>query len=262
MEEMIKGVRTITIHDDSRTILDFADFAEAARHFDNLYANAVEDDYAEEVLFPILLAAQNEEYDYIDEEGYAVIEQDATGIFEEVEEPIEGEPLEEIFGIGKKKAKYIFAIGIPDRTSTKYNRRINYRLLRDAVKDAIHTITYDADAYSIAEWRRLSRRYPDGGSVGDQPYTNAQLASLIEVTCTEKQLADIKAKVREIDPRDIAINDHRSTTAAHGEFDPRRLISDVAILNALYWPTASGEGKWATTVEESFEADTWFEQEW
>ena len=81
----IKGVRTITVHNESneKVVLDFNTFAEAARYFDDLYANAIEDNYAEEVLFPILLAAQNEEYDYIDEDGYAVIEQDATGIFEE-----------------------------------------------------------------------------------------------------------------------------------------------------------------------------------
>jgi hypothetical protein len=80
----IKGVRTVTIHNDTneRVALDFNSFEEAAKHFDNLYANAVEENYAEEVLYPILLAAQNEEYDYIDEEGYAVIEQDATGIFD------------------------------------------------------------------------------------------------------------------------------------------------------------------------------------
>lgn len=80
----IKGVRTITIHNDTkeRVVLDFNTFEEAARHFDDLYVNAVEENYAEEVLYPILVASQNEEYDYIDEEGYAVIEQDATGIFE------------------------------------------------------------------------------------------------------------------------------------------------------------------------------------
>ena len=83
-EKAIKGVRTITVHNDTGTkvVLDFKTFEEAAKHFDDLYVNAVEDNYAEEVLFPILLAAQNEEYDYIDEDGYAVIEQDATGIFE------------------------------------------------------------------------------------------------------------------------------------------------------------------------------------
>ena len=80
----IKGVRTVTIHNDTneRVALDFNSFEEAAKHFDDLYVNAVEENYAEEVLYPILLAAQNEEYDYIDEEGYAVIEQDATGIFD------------------------------------------------------------------------------------------------------------------------------------------------------------------------------------
>ena len=80
----IKGVRTITVHNDTgeRVVLDFANFEEAAKHFDNLYANAVEENYAEEVLYPILIAAQNEEYDYIDEDSFAVIEQDATGIFE------------------------------------------------------------------------------------------------------------------------------------------------------------------------------------
>lgn len=80
----IKGVRTVTIHNDTneRVALDFNSFGEAAKHFDDLYVNAVEENYAEEVLYPILLAAQNEEYDYIDEEGYAVIEQDATGIFD------------------------------------------------------------------------------------------------------------------------------------------------------------------------------------
>ena len=80
----IKGVRTITIHSDTeeKVILEFSTFAEAAKHFENLYANAVEDNYAEEVLYPIMLAAQEEEYDYIDDEGYAVIEADATGIFD------------------------------------------------------------------------------------------------------------------------------------------------------------------------------------
>jgi hypothetical protein len=80
----IKGVRTITEHNDTgeRVVLNFANFEEAAKHFDNLYANAVEENYAEEVLYPILIAAQNEEYDYIDEDSFAVIEQDATGIFE------------------------------------------------------------------------------------------------------------------------------------------------------------------------------------
>lgn len=80
----IKGVRTITVHSDTeeKVILEFNTFAEAAKHFENLYANAVEDNYAEEVLYPIMLAAQEEEYDYIDDEGYAVIEADAAGIFD------------------------------------------------------------------------------------------------------------------------------------------------------------------------------------
>jgi hypothetical protein len=80
----IKGVRIITIHNETkgRVVLDFNTFEEAARHFDDLYANAVEENYAEEILYPILLAVQNEEYDYIDDDGYAVVEQDATGIFE------------------------------------------------------------------------------------------------------------------------------------------------------------------------------------
>ncbi len=80
----IKGVKTITIHNDTdeKVVLKFNTFAEAAKHFDNLYMNAVEDNYAEEVLYPILSAANEEEYDYIDDEGYAVIEVDATGIFE------------------------------------------------------------------------------------------------------------------------------------------------------------------------------------
>ena len=82
--EEIKGVKTVTIHNDTneKVVLEFKTFEEAARHFDDLYANAVEDNYAEEVLYPILCAARDEEYDYIDDNGYAVIEVDATGIFE------------------------------------------------------------------------------------------------------------------------------------------------------------------------------------
>ena len=81
----IKGVRTITVHNDTdeKVILNFNTFEEAAKHFDDLYANAVEDNYAEEVLYPILCAARDEEYDYIDDDGYAVIEVDATGVFDD-----------------------------------------------------------------------------------------------------------------------------------------------------------------------------------
>ena len=82
--EEIKGVKTVTVHNDTneKVVLEFKTFEEAAKHFDDLYANAVEDNYAEEVLYPILCAVRDEEYDYIDDNGYAVIEVDATGIFE------------------------------------------------------------------------------------------------------------------------------------------------------------------------------------
>lgn len=80
----INGVKTITIHNDTgeKVVMKFKTFEDAAKHFDDLYANAVEDNYAEEVLYPILCAARDEEYDYVDDDGYAVIEMDATGIFD------------------------------------------------------------------------------------------------------------------------------------------------------------------------------------
>lgn len=83
-DESIKGVRTITIHGDTdeNVVMEFKTFEEAAKHFEDLYQNAVEDNYAEEVLYPIMVAAQTAEYDYIDDDGYAVIEADATGIFD------------------------------------------------------------------------------------------------------------------------------------------------------------------------------------
>ena len=83
-EPNIKGVRTITIHSDTdeKVILEFKTFEEAAKHFEDLYVNAVEETYAEEVLYPIMNAAKNEEYDYIADDGYAVIEADATGAFD------------------------------------------------------------------------------------------------------------------------------------------------------------------------------------
>ncbi len=99
--DSINGVRTITIHSetDEKVTLEFKTFKEAAKHFDNLYLNAVEENYAEEVLYPIMLAAQNEEYDYIDKDGYAVIEVDATGIFGEAvdKEDIKKTSLEESY---------------------------------------------------------------------------------------------------------------------------------------------------------------------
>jgi hypothetical protein len=47
----IKGVRAITVHNDTdkRVVLDFANFEEAAKHFDNLYVNAIEEDYAGQI---------------------------------------------------------------------------------------------------------------------------------------------------------------------------------------------------------------------
>ena len=106
-DESIKGVRTITIHGDTdeKVVMEFKTFEDAAKHFDDLYVNAVEDNYAEEVLYPILDAAKNEEYDYIDDDGYAVIvEVDDTGIFdgalddiwddEEIEESCEATEVE------------------------------------------------------------------------------------------------------------------------------------------------------------------------
>ena len=105
-DEPIKGVRTITIHGDTdeKVVMEFKTFEDAAKHFDDLYVNAVEDNYAEEVLYPILDAAKNEEYDYIDNDGYAVIEVDATSIFdgapddiwddEEIEESCEATEVE------------------------------------------------------------------------------------------------------------------------------------------------------------------------
>lgn len=80
----IKGVRTVTVHNNTgeKVVLDFNTFEEVAKHFDDLYMNAVEDNYAEEVLYPILSAAREKEYDYIDKDGFAVIEVDATGIFD------------------------------------------------------------------------------------------------------------------------------------------------------------------------------------
>jgi len=95
--DSIKGVRTVTLHNDTeeKVILDFNTFEEAAKHFDNLYVNAVEENYAEEVLYPIMLAAQNKEYDYIDDDGYAVIEVDATGIFDGALDDIYSNDVEE-----------------------------------------------------------------------------------------------------------------------------------------------------------------------
>ena len=82
----INGIRIITIWDgdeSDKLIQDFATFEEAAKHYDDVYVNAVEDDYAEEVLYPVLDAMNNKEYDYIDDDGYAVYEQRvSTSVFE------------------------------------------------------------------------------------------------------------------------------------------------------------------------------------
>lgn len=82
----IKGVKIITIWDGNESdkqVLEFASFEEAAKHFDHVYVNAVEEEYAEEVLYPVLDAMNNEEYDYIDDDGYAVYEQRvSTSVFE------------------------------------------------------------------------------------------------------------------------------------------------------------------------------------
>lgn len=82
--DKVNGVRTVTVHNDTseKVVLEFKTFEEAVKHFDDLYANAVEESYAEEVLYPILCAARNKEYDYIDADGFAVIEVDATGVFD------------------------------------------------------------------------------------------------------------------------------------------------------------------------------------
>jgi hypothetical protein len=73
----INGVKVITIWDDNEAdalVQKFNTFEEAAKHYEAVYINAVEEEYAEEVLYPILRAAEDREYDYIDSEGYAVIE--------------------------------------------------------------------------------------------------------------------------------------------------------------------------------------------
>jgi hypothetical protein len=82
----IKGVKVIAIWDGNESdkqVLEFATFEEAAKHFDHVYVNAVEETYAEEVLYPVLDAMNNKEYDYIDDDGYAVYEQRvSTSVFE------------------------------------------------------------------------------------------------------------------------------------------------------------------------------------
>lgn len=80
-EADIKGVKVVVIFDNNEAdalVLKFNTFEEAADHYEDVYMNAVEDEYAEEILYPILCAAKDEEYDYIDNEGYAVIEMRAT----------------------------------------------------------------------------------------------------------------------------------------------------------------------------------------
>lgn len=74
-----KGIKIVISNKEvcEDTILKFNTIEEAFKHFDDLYMNAVEENYAEEVLYPILCAIKEEEYDYIDDEGYAVIEQDS-----------------------------------------------------------------------------------------------------------------------------------------------------------------------------------------
>ena len=80
-----KGVRIITLNADypgHKIVLDFDNFEAAAKHFDNVYNNSTHEEYAEQVLYPILCAAQNKEFDYITADNWVVIEQDATGIFD------------------------------------------------------------------------------------------------------------------------------------------------------------------------------------
>ena len=106
--DKINGVRTVTIYNDTdeKVVMEFKTFKDAAKHFEDLYQNAVEENYAEEVLYPIMVAAQTEEYDYIDDDGYAVIEADATGIFDGALDGIwDDEEIEESCGTGNNSAK-------------------------------------------------------------------------------------------------------------------------------------------------------------
>ena len=79
-----KGIKTITLNADTegqKIVLTFDTFEDVYKHFENLYMNATDENYAEEILYSIMCSASANEYDYIDEDGFAVIEVDATGIF-------------------------------------------------------------------------------------------------------------------------------------------------------------------------------------
>ena len=79
-----KGIKTITLNADAegqKIVLTFDTFEDVYKHFENLYMNATDENYAEEILYSIMCSASANEYDYIDEDGFAVIEVDATGIF-------------------------------------------------------------------------------------------------------------------------------------------------------------------------------------
>lgn len=80
-----KGIKTITLNADAKgqkIVLTFDTFEDVYKHFENLYMNATDENYAEEILYSIMCSASAEEYDYIDDAGYAVIEVDAAGIFD------------------------------------------------------------------------------------------------------------------------------------------------------------------------------------
>ena len=79
-----KGIKTITLNADAegqKIVLTFDTFEDVYKHFENLYMNATDENYAEESLYSIMCSASANEYDYIDEDGFAVIEVDATSVF-------------------------------------------------------------------------------------------------------------------------------------------------------------------------------------
>ena len=83
MENNIKGVKVITLNLDRKgndLELVFDTLEEAIEHYDHIYMNSSSEEYAENVLYPILCALKEEEFDEIDNEGYAIIEMNALGV--------------------------------------------------------------------------------------------------------------------------------------------------------------------------------------
>lgn len=84
-EQELTGIKVLILNSDyegQKSEWTFDDFADAEAWLDDNYDNWFFDNefYAESVIFQLLCRVQNEEYDYIDNNGYAVLEQDAAGI--------------------------------------------------------------------------------------------------------------------------------------------------------------------------------------